>query len=358
MVKGINGAKDFAAGIIRFPQLHSSTKDLIAIDNVKIYYSDVNYECAHNYVNDTCTWCGKVEHVTHCDICDGEVLSAGAAVVGKSVSLGELIDMNVYMALNARLAGTEDAKVVLTAGDRTAEYALKDAVKTADGKYKFSIALRSIDMAKDVVVSIVGEEATTYTTSIKAYAEGLIDITDNAKEAALAKALLNYGAYAQTYFAEKNGDENLLKLLANDGLSASDKALAAIPEGALDAYAFVTEGATEDVALTSMALILSSKTYVKVYFTASEAATVTVNGQKLTKTAEGDEYYVIFTVANPADADRAANIVVTDGNTVASASISALTAVANGVGNTTAKLSNLLAAYYAFYECAEAYVAK
>ena len=53
-------------------------------------------------------------------------------------------------------------------------------------------------MARAVELSFGGG---TYTTSVKEYAEELIATSKNAKETKLAKALLNFGAYAQVYFA-------------------------------------------------------------------------------------------------------------------------------------------------------------
>jgi cysteine desulfurase len=143
--------------------------------NFKLYHSDINLECAHSFVGDTCEWCGiKDADYAHCDICNGEAISAGAAVVSKSTSLGETIDMNVYMAISDALKAKADAKVTLECGARSAEFALADAVADANGLYKFTIALTSIQMADDVKVQVAGETSAVYTTSVKEYAEELI----------------------------------------------------------------------------------------------------------------------------------------------------------------------------------------
>ena len=345
----VDGAKDFVPGIIRFPQL-APDKDMYCFDNVKMYFNKDYIECTHKYTNSlTCDWCGATTSVHHCDVCDGEALNADLAVVGKSVSLGELIDMNLYVkSANGKL-GT----VTLTAGDKTVEFDLAK-LTAVNGAYKLSVALTSIDMAEDVTLTA----DVSYTTSIKEYAEQLITISADADEIALAKALLNYGAYAQIYFAEKNGNAALLDTLANAGLDEADRAAAVIPAEKLAEWAFTANGQTEDVKFTAMALTLSTKTYVKLYFTASENATVTVNGKNYTAFIDADgEYFITLTISTPDKAATDFAVVITDGDTVVSSNVSALNAVAAGVSSSNQKLADLLAAYAFYSKCAKDYIA-
>ncbi|MBR2467154.1 MAG: hypothetical protein IKB38_09540 [Clostridia bacterium] len=345
--------EDFVLGMVRFVGLSNITADQIAFDAMKVYYSDRNLECAHNFKGQTCEWCGlKDDTYAHCDICDGKAISANAAVVAKSVSLGELIDMNVYV----KLAGEKSGTATLSAGDRSKTFDLSELEADAEGRYKLSLPLTSIMMAEDVTLAIDGG---TYTTSIKEYAEELIKITANDNEKALAKALLNYGAAAQEYFAIKNSDDELDDVLANAGLADADKVVAALTAADLEAYKFSASGMTADVRYIGATLTFSSKMYMKVYFTASESATVTVNGKIYEKAFDGENYYVTVTAATPIEAMRAAEFVITDGNTVASGDISVFTAIHAALANHSANtaLVSLVTAYARYCQLTGAYAA-
>ncbi len=354
-VTGLNGATDFSPGIIRFAQMWGASNDRLALDNVKIYYSDVNYDCVHSYVDGVCKWCGNVDKITHCDICDGEIISANAAVVGKSVSLGELIDMNVYVKY---LGDTTGVYANLVAGNKEEAIALDALEADENGTYKLSIALNSIMMAEDVTLSLDGGE---YTTSVKEYAEELIDITTDETEKKLAKALLNFGAAAQEYFAVKNNDAALDDVLANAGLDEADKTVTDVT--ASDAFAAlefapIDSDTTDSIAFTAATLTFSSKTHIKIYFTAPAGAKVTLNGRNLTPVAEDGEYYIAYTVTSPADLMKVSTIVITDGDASYQADVSAALLVKLGVENMPdADLVPLLKAYAYYATCAAEYVA-
>ena len=72
----------------------------------------------------------------------------------------------------------------------------------------------------------------------------------------------------------------------------------------------------EGVQVTSTSLILTSQTKMKLYFTASSAATVKVGDKALTKYAsENDgEYYVLIDGVNPAGLDEEVTLTITDGD--------------------------------------------
>ena len=149
------------------------------------------------------------------------MLANGAAVSKRSVTLGDKIGMNLYLTLSEKVLKTEGAAVVISVdGKEAEEIPVADLIKEADGTYKVTALLRSIDMTKNVTVSFKGtEELGTYTTSVYDYLKALDKKSTNANEKALIVAMKNYGAYAQEYFAKKNGTE--AGLLANrDLLSA------------------------------------------------------------------------------------------------------------------------------------------
>ena len=275
---------------------------------------------------------------------EGDILSENVVVTGKSVSLGELIDMNIYLSTNNSYTGV----ATLTCGNKTVKIDLATLTPDENGIYKLSIPLTSIDMAKDVTLTVDGG---TYVTSIKEYAEELISLNENDYYTKIAKALLNYGAYAQEYFAEKNSDPSLLNVLANESLSDSDKTVPALNADDLAKYEFVAEGMTKDVYFIGVSLVLDSKTDIKLYFNASADATVTVDGEECEKYIEKDgSQYVILTLQTPQYATTAFDVKITDGGAAASTSISLYTAIHAALINpaVNAKLIPLLNAYAAY----------
>ena len=351
----INSVSDYIPYAIRMGLSSTNTgKDFFAMDDYRIYRGKF-LECAHSDVVDgVCKYCKEtvVASGYHCDICDGIAISAEAVVSAKSVSLGELIDMNLYV----KASGSRSGIATLNCGEKTAEFDLAELTPDKNGNYKLSLALNSIEMTKDVTLTIDGG---TYTTSIKEYAEELIASDESDSVKALAKALLNYGASAQEYFAIKNNADTLDDILANAGLADADKAVESLTAADLAAYKFSATGMTDDVKFTGATLTFSSKTYMSVYFTASADATVTVNGKAYTKTEDNGQYYVTVTAATPAEAMTAFAFVITDGETVATSNISVFTAVHAALSNIPGdtNLVNLVTAYARYCELAKAYVA-
>ena len=278
------------------------------------------------------------------------VLSDNVYVSGKSVSLGELIDMNLYIKTVNGYTGT----ATVTCGDKTVEIDLATLTPDEEGRYKLSIPLSAIDMTKTVTLNIDGG---AYTTCIKKYAEELMLYGTTEYVENIAKALLNFGAYAQEYFAEKNSDNSLLDLLANDGLKDTDKALPDITAADLERYKFAVTGESEDACFLGTKLVLTSKTAIKLYFKASSDATVTVDGVPYEKQSEGGMYYVTLTVHSPALATTQFKVELSDGEVNACARFSLYSVIESALINTEKdeKLKNLLIAYAAYCDSTIAY---
>ena len=343
--------EDFMPALVRFANF-APKANAFCLDDIKMYYDDDYLECKHKYTDSAvCDWCGKTETFTHCDLCDGEVISENAAIVGRSATLGELIDMNVYV----KLANENKPTATLTCENKSASFDLSTLTPEVNGTYKLSLPLNSIYMAKDVTLEI-GDGA--YTTSIKEYAEELLRISTNDSEKALVKALLNYGAAAQEYFAVKNADETLDDVLANAGLSDGDKDVKQYTAYELIEYRFTATGTTDKVRFNGASFVLSAKTYMKIYFSASESATVEVDGESYSKIQEGDEYYVLLTIPAPAKASDGFGIKIKDGAVEATTKIAVHTALEAALYDTTtdAGLIKVLNAYVNYCDFAGKYV--
>ncbi len=359
----VNGQTDFIPGIIRLAQYNPGPNNSMYIDNFKVYYTDEILECLHKDIDTEgiCADCEKaVAPAHHCDICDGQAISESAAVVGRNAALGELIHMNAYLKLEKALAADENAKVVISAKDMTEEYLLSELATEENGTYKISLPLRSTYMTEEVTVEIVadGETSVAYTTTLTDYLTELAETSESEIEKALVKATLNYGAYAQLYFAEKNDDAALAKVLANAGLAEADKDVSAVTVADLADYKIAAK-ISGNIEITGATLVLTSSTIMKFYFKASENAKVTVNGRVQNPIADGEEYYVTINKTNPAQLGANNTIVITDGENTATVDVSILSAVEAVLtyGTLGESFENLAKAIYLYCEAAEKYTA-
>ena len=369
VVKAFFGSKlsstkeDYMPNIVRFVQRTTTDKEYYGFDNIKIYRTETNIECTHKCTtSNVCDLCGVELDYNWCDECGGHVLADGAAVAERSVTLGDKIAMNLYLNITDAVKNTEGAEVVVTVdGKENARLPLAELVKGEDGKYKVTALLRSIDMTKDVTVAIEGVTARgTYTTSVFEYLTALNKTSDNDKEKALITAMKNYGAYAQTYFAAiGNIDET--GVLANKDLLSYVKSVDTEANPASANRLSVTENTSGGkIAITAASLVLANETRMKLYFEAPEDATVTVDGEEVTKYAgeKNGEWYVIVSRATPAALGENFAIEITseDGKLNANVSIlSAVDAIFEVRAEVGADYVNLAKAIYEYYEAANAY---
>ena len=147
----------------------------------------------------------------------------GEKITGTSATLNGSIDMNLYVDIPAdsELMNNHDAYIEFTVNGNTSKVKVRDAEATKYGK-KFTCPVVAKEMTSEIQVQFVseGERSQVYTYTVKDYAEKILNdskglYSDKAKN--LVKAMLNYGANAQTYFGYNT--ENL----ANANLSDDDK---------------------------------------------------------------------------------------------------------------------------------------
>lgn len=352
---------DFFPTYIRTAQVNSKSADtVIAYDNIKFYHSTTNIECTHECTtSNVCDLCGATLNVsTSCNTC-GYLLADGVSVLKRNVTLGDKIGMNLYLTVSDSVLNTADAKIVVSAAGTVTEIPVSELTKEADGTYKVTASLRSIDMTKNVTVEVAGiDSIATYTTSVYEYLDALNKTTKSNTERALIVAMKNYGAYAQEYFA-KNGTD-VGNFLANRDLLSYVKSVGKAENPALNYRATVERNGESDIVFTGVSLVLSSETRMKLYFTASAGATVTVGGETVHKyQGEKDgEYYIILSRATPAALGDNFTVVITDGGTV-TCTVSILSALdAVFVTAPSEQLVNLARAIYNYYAAAYAYAAK
>ena len=267
-----------------------------------------------------------------------------------SVVLSGQIGMNFYMNLpDAYTDGTME----FTVGDRTATAA---GVKQDDGRYKFTCCLTSVEMAEQITAVYTYEidgvpESVNKIISVQGYLDKMITNAENdpefAKASALAKALWNYGYYAQLAVADgKNhppmasdyiGDANLPSSISGFDVTAS-----------LDNTMIVS---------ATYSLTLDTETALNIYLTPAEGITLTKENVSVAATGAYVEYAVEpvgsryrVRITGIGAHELGTKITITAGTSTVTAS--ALSYVQKCLANENAKpeAKNAAAALYRYYQ--------
>ncbi len=234
-------------------------------------------------------------------------------LAGYDISLKGNIALNFYFALTEEALADENAKVVFTFADGdTSEIFVKDAAVSGN-YYAFTCEVPAKEMADEVKAQLITSkgEGEAYSYSVQKYAEYIINEAEKAQEnaggiagggvsntatpeqlayvkaAPLAKAMLNYGAYAQRNFGYNTDNP------ANENL---DEAEMKLPDSvSFDNWKHSVSGQQEGVSFYGAALSLKSETAIKLYFAVDSdvdvnSLDVTVNGEAYTLKKNGTLY--------------------------------------------------------------------
>lgn len=297
-----------------------------------------------------------------------------AVLTSYNLSLNGDVSMNFYFSvMNDLLAKYPEAHVEFTVPERSGELttvkqSLKDARLDAQGRYVFTISLPAAQMSDTVAIRFVYDEATaskTYETSIKDYALKVL-ANDKMEETypgvfKLLKSMLNYGAYAQTYFNYKTDS------LANAGLftSANDPVL---NEDVTDSSRITVEGEANGIKFSGWKIALLSETTAKLYFSltdldAENARFILVhpNGaeEEILAVKDGDRYRADVANIGAYNLDKtyAIRAINTADGSYATVNFSVMCYTASVIANSSdAKLVNLVKALKLYSEAANAYV--
>lgn len=253
------------------------------LGGAKVYYAEMYAGCVGNpgestgytYSNKEAVYAPHADGYNDgkCDICGGFVDGIGARLYGYSLSLNGNIGVNFYMELSEEISANESTYMLFTLPDGTTErVSVADATqKDIDGKtyYVFSYEVAAKEMTAEIKARIISGDAqgTEYTYSVKDYADYILkhpeDFGESAKLVNLVTAMLNYGAYSQTYF-----DYNTQNL-ANSVLTDEQKQLPDTTAEELSSYECsytANVSYTGDTAYYGSSLVLKSETDIKHYF--------------------------------------------------------------------------------------------
>ena len=301
---------------------------------------------------------GDVTYTAVFDFNDG----VGARVAGYTLSLEGDVAVNLYMELDPTIAASETAYMHFTIpnGSKTTELDVPVSQATVKGKYYiFKCNVAAKDMNATVTGQIIDGEkhGDEYTYSVRDYADYLFDNADEngtdlqkeyAKAAPLVEKMLNYGAYAQKYFAPNTADEDL----ANVGHVVDISGVTADMIGK-SAYTDNLNGVAD---FSGATLSLKSQTSLSLYFTSDEELTFNCNYEYETQSKNG---YQIIRIRNihAVNLNYDFKVTVSAGGksgTVRFSPMNYCYNVLNG-GSDDAKLQNVVKALYLYYQGANAY---
>ncbi len=283
-----------------------------------------------------CEWCGTTYDAVHeydkdtgkC-ICGKDGIST--SVIGYTLTLDGKIGVNFYMQLSDEIASSATAYMHFILPDgSTLDVPVSDAKeRIIDEKtyYVFSCYVAAYEMTSDIYAQIKEGElsGTLYDFTIREYAEYIINNPSDYTEGdvAFAKALLNYGAAAQTYFEVEADD------LANKNLDDTDKAITELT--AEDLVSFAKEPISKEGvgSFIGFNLALGSETSLRAYFELWDGVNIgdvvfTVNGVIVKAERVGDYYRIAANNIKAFDLDEDITFTATVGDDVLTFECSAM----------------------------------
>ena len=221
-----------------------------------------------------------------------------------NLSLGDEIAANFCVSVSDSVS--DDAVMVVTDGYGTHQYPLSAAEKDESGNYLFTARMAAAQLADTVTLQLQDGDAvgTAHTYSAVDYANSVLGGNYGESTKALVKAMLHYGAAAQTYFAYN------IENLANAGIGAAD----AVEIPAVDTSNMVS-GKVSGISFYGASLVFQSKVAVRFYFkvTGNIADYTFSTG---TPVAKDGLYYIEVADINPQDYANTITLTVNDALTV------------------------------------------
>ena len=257
-----------------------------------------------------------------------------------NLSLGDEIAANFYVSVSDSVS--DDAVMVVTDGYGTHQYPLSAVEKDESGNYLFTARMAAAQLADTVTLQLQDGDAvgTTHTYSAVDYANSVLNGNYGESTKNLVKAMLHYGAAAQTYFGYNT--ENL----ANAGIAAAE----AVEIPAVDASNMVS-GKVSGISFYGASLVFQSKVAVRFYFkTTGDINSYTFSTG--TPVEKDGLYYIEVADINPQDYANTITLTVNDTLTV---NYSPLTYISRKASSSDENMVNLVKAMYAYHLAAVNY---
>ena len=313
-------------------------------------------------------------------LCDkyGYTKSYQVEITGYNVALSDILHLNFYVKAQA-LATDAGAYALFTIDDREQKVMLSNLAKEADGSYKLTANLSSIEMDTDVALSLYdgngvpikitkGDgEAYSYTHSIRRYCEYVVKNAEDFTTVAVdtVKALLTYGAAAEAYFSGDIGystasiltiyerQEMEYHRISASGITISRITGFANPNFTYDNITNIPVtlvGYTSDTgAVSDVYFVLDSAIKIRIALTADKAPESVTGAKLISKTDENGKttYYVDIEGLAAKDLNKA-NTVTVDGVGIIISGMAVASTVINST-NYSQGFVNLMKAMVAYY---------
>ena len=248
----------------------------------------VTYSSALNWVDTTSTFTIK-----------NTLITLKADLKGYRVKLNDYIGFVFYMDIQ----GSDDARngayvSIDIPGMDTQIQNVTDDRKSSDGYYEFTCEVPARQMADDIRVQVHFSDGTVgkeYTVSVRDYCMTIINDQLNryTEYVPLAKALLNYGSAAQTYFGYNCGE---ISDLANGKMENTDREMG-IPIVRSNMYSYdTTIPADSPINFAGVSLTFGSRSTMRLYFSGVSVNEVYCDSLDASIDMSADNNYVIVTV--------------------------------------------------------------
>ena len=226
-----------------------------------------------------------------CDNCPKIMDGIGAQLAGYTVSLDGNVGVNFHMLLDSSVLADEQAYMQFTVGDNEPVKVMVSDAKTSTvtGKqyYVFPVDVPAKDMTTEIKAQMITSNGngTVFTYTVAEYSKQILSsssYSDSTK--ALVKALLNYGAAAQTYFGY-NTDK-----LANSILNESDRTVADSDTLTNETAYAVSSSIPDGISYYGTSLLLKSETTLRHYFKLEEGKSLSDYSITVTNGTDSVEY--------------------------------------------------------------------
>ncbi len=308
-------------------------------DNTNAVVTAPTFE-ANGYTTYTCTDCGE-------SFVGDEVTAYAYDVPRWNIALADDIRANYFVTLDDRIT---EGKIQVTVASDTLSYSLNELSKNDNGQYVISVNLAAAQMTDDIAIQAVCDDVASAakTYSIRQYAEYILTNHYDDDTAALVKAMLNYGAAAQTYFGYNTAK------LANAGYESEN--IAEIP--AVDSSNMVS-GKVSGISFYGASVVFESKIAVRFYFNVSGNVADYAFSVGSNPELKDGKYYVEVSAINPQDYGKEITLTVSSSDEAMTVTYSPLAYISRMYHKTAnADLKNLLGALYGYHLTAEEYLAE
>lgn len=295
-----------------------------------------------------------------------------AKIAGSALSLTGKIGVNFY----AQVVDDkkDNAQIKISYNGKNTTYSVSDLTKTTLNGKEYYIVTQKVcaaEMNDDITATLMvdGEVVDEQTQSVAKYAKTVIDneanYSDKPDLVALVKAMVNYGAYAQTNFEYRADD------LANKFLDAADINVESVDVADITAPVASRDKINEKYPVEQLKLALESGTSLKFYLN-DECFAEGIDGYSFTVAKSGNEAtdaevltsssgkYVEYADIPAAELDDSYVLKISkDGIEVATVTYSPLNGVVSTLKTSSLSdnLKNTMKALYLYNQAADAYFA-